>query len=497
MPDQTFGFRKMTRASVPCLAALLGMTLSARAQFLEPGTVVIHTFTGEAAGDQLGWVSDDLGDITGDGVHDLVLTSPGNDANGSNTGRIYVHNGATGALVFPPISGTIVNSRTGSSIGPAGDVNMDGVTDIVAGAPSVLQGRVYIYSGVDGSLLRTYIGELNGDQFGFAVKGAGDLDNDGHADILVGAQFNDVNGSNSGKAYIYSGAPAQTLICSMNGIDGNDHLGSGVDMIGDVTGDGIPDYCVGADTAAIGTTLGTGRAYLYSGADCLLGGAVAPFRTHVPPPPASRFGQFFVDGESDVNNDGTPDYYVSDYNVNRARVFSGATGAIIWTFMGDNNGGFGIGRMAGDVDQDGWGDLLLAAWISAVGGNQAGKAFVYSGRTGAVLETFTHNVVLAQLGFDANSMGDVNGDGKIDHLLTAANDSSARGKAYLVAGTVALFSRADIDLDGDVDTDDAEALAAVLVDSPMLPLHSQRADVNDDTLTNSTDIQAFVDAIVP
>jgi hypothetical protein len=228
-----------------------------------------------------------------------------------------------------------------------------------------------------------------------------------------------------------------------------------------------------------------------------LGGTVAAIRTHIPPPPASRFGQFFVDGEADVNNDGTPDYYVSDYNVNRAHIYSGATGGIIWTLMGDNNGGFGIGRMAGDVDQDGWGDLLLAAWISAVGGNQAGKAFVYSGRTGAVLETFTHNVVLAQLGFDANSMGDVNGDGKIDHLLTAANDSSARGKAYLVAGTVATFSRADIDLDGDVDTDDAEALAAVLVDSPILPLHAQRADVNDDTFTNAADIQAFVDAIVP
>lgn len=497
MPDQTNGIPKVTRAIVPCLIAVLGLSLPSHAQFVEPGTVVIHTFTGEAAGDQFGWVSDDIGDITGDGVHDLVITAPGNDAGGTNTGRIYVYNGATGALVFPPINGTISNSRTGTSIGPAGDVNMDGVTDIVAGAPSTLQGRVYIYSGANGSLLRTYFGELNGDSFGSAVKGVGDLDGDGYSDILVGAQLNDVSGSNSGKAYVYSGAPAQTLICTMNGIDGNDHLGSSVDVIGDITGDGIADLCVGAETAGVGTTLGTGRAYVYSGADCLLGGTVAAIRTHIPPPPASRFGQFFVDGEADVNNDGTPDYYVSDYNVNRAHIYSGATGAIIWTFTGDANGGFGIGRMAGDVDQDGWDDLLLAAWISGVGGNQAGKAFVYSGRTGGLLETFTHNVVLAQLGFDANSMGDVNGDGKIDHLLTAANDSSARGKAYLVAGTVALFSRADIDLDGDVDTDDAEALAAVLVDSPMLPLHAQRADVNDDSLTNSADIQAFVDAIVP
>lgn len=497
MPANSSNVRTPCRVLALFILASLSQPLVTQAQFLEPGTVVIHTFTGEAAGDQFGWVSEDLGDITGDGVHDLVITAPANDANGVNTGRIYVYNGATGALVFPPISGTITNSRVGSSIGPAGDVNMDGITDIVAGAPSVLQGRVYIYSGADGSLLRTYFGQINGDQFGFAVKGIGDLDNDGYSDILVGAQFNDVNGANSGKAYVYSGAPAASLICSMNGIDGNDHFGSGVDVVGDVTGDGITDLCVGAETATVGTTAGTGRAYIFSGADCLLGGTVSAFRTLIPSFPASRFGQFFIDGEADVDNDGTPDVYVSDYNANRAHIFSGATGANIWTFSGDGNGGFGIGRMAGDVDDDGWADLLLAAWVSPVGGNQAGKAFVYSGRTGAILETFTHNVVLAQLGFDANSMGDVNGDGKIDHLLTAANDSSARGKAYLVAGTVTPFSRADIDLDGDVDADDVEALAAVLIDSPILPLHSKRADVNRDSNINAADVQAFIDAIAP
>ena len=475
----------------------LAFATSVHAQFLEPGTVVIHTFIGEAAGDQFGWVSEDIGDITGDDVHDLVITAPGNDAGGTNTGRIYVYNGATGALVFPPITGMISNARLGTSIGAVADVNMDGITDIVAGAPSTLQGRVFIYSGADGALLRTYFGELNGDAFGSAVKGVGDLDNDGYGDILVGAQANDITGFNSGKAYVFSGAPAATLLCTMSGVDGGDRLGSAVDVVGDVTSDGIADYCVGADARGPGLAGGTGAAYVYSGADCLLGGTVAPFRTHLPSPPANRFGQFFIDGEADVDNDGTPDIYVSDYNANRAYVFSGATGATIWVFSGDGSGGFGIGRMAGDVDDDGWVDLLLAAWISPVGGNQAGKAFVYSGRTGTLLETFTHNVVLAQLGFDANSMGDVNGDGRIDHLLTAANDSSARGKCYLVAGTIVPFSRADIDLDSDVDTDDAEALAAALVDAPMTPTDALRADVNRDDDVNGIDIQAFIDAIAP
>lgn len=467
------------------------------AQFLEPGTIVLHTFTGEGANDLFGWVSEDIGDITGDGIHEFVITAPNNDVGGNNTGRIYVYNGATGAYLFPPISGTILSSFLGVKIGAAGDVNLDGITDIVASSPYVSQGRVFIFSGANGSLLRTYIGEFVGDEFGSAVKGIGDLNNDGYPDILIGAQMNDINGTSSGRAYVYSGALDAARICEMNGVDAGDHLGSAIDVIGDVTGDGIPDFCVGADAAAPGPAAGKGSAYVYSGADCLLGGTITPIRTHNPSLPSFSFGRSFIDGAADVNNDGIPDYYVSDFNANRAYVFSGATGANIWTLSGNGNGGFGIGRMAGDVDDDGWSDLLLAAWVSPAGGTQAGKAFVYSGRTGQVLETFTHNVPLAQLGFDANSVGDVNGDGKIDHLLTAANDNGARGKAYLVAGNVLPFARADIDLDGDVDLVDAEAFAAALVDSPILPLHTKRSDVNRDQLVNAEDIQAFLESALP
>ena len=72
------------------------------------------------------------------------------------------------------------------------------------------------------------------------------------------------------------------------------------------------------------------------------------------------------------------------------------------------------------------------------GANQAGKADIFSGKDGTILDTYTHNVPFAQFGFDANGMGDVDGDGKIDYLVTAANDSGATGRAYLLAGRIRL-----------------------------------------------------------
>ncbi|RIK62679.1 MAG: hypothetical protein DCC65_17080 [Planctomycetota bacterium] len=479
------------------LVALYGAASPASAQFVEPGTVVLHTFSGELAGDQFGWVSENLGDITGDGVNDLVITAPGNDTGGSNRGRVYVYNGATGALVFPPIGGALNGGRFGDSVHAAGDVNGDGVTDIIIGSPaaSVSRGRVAVHSGADGSEVHLWLGELGGDRFGSDVAGLGDIDGDGRSDLVIGAISHDTAGTSAGRAYVYSGMTA-ALICSIDGEGAGDAFGAGVAPVGDLNGDNITEFVVGAQSYGPTGTAGTGRAYVYSGADCLLPGPQVPMFVLNPlPSPAALFGQWFVDGGHDVDNDGTPDIYISDYNANRAYVFSGATGSQIRIYSGDGGGGFGIGRMAGDVDQDGWADMLLAAWISPVGATQAGKGFVYSGRTSQVLQTYTHNVAFAQLGFDANEMGDVNGDGRIDFLLTAANDGSARGKAYLVAGNTPVFSKADIDLDGDVDGDDAEALAAVLIDSPIETLHAQRADVNADGQADALDIQAFVEAL--
>lgn len=475
------------------LGAVLVSMRTSLAQFAEPDTVVLQTFTGQFAGDQFGWVSEDVGDLSGDGVHEVAIGAPGNDIGGAERGRVYVYNGATGVLAFPAIPGAINGGRLGHAVGSVQDVNGDGKREILGGAPSAGQGRIGLYSGADGSLIRTIVGEAGGDLFGWAVRGFGDLNGDGIGDVLIGAPGNDAAGAQAGRAYVYSGAAGSQRLCALNGVDANDSFGGSLDVVGDVNHDGTPDFVVAAETAAAGGGAGTGFAYVYSGAACLLPPSQpSPLQVLEPIGVAAAFGQFFVDGEGDVDGDGTPDIYVSDFNVNKAYVFSGATGSVISTYFGDGDGGFGIGRIVGDVDDDGWADLILGAWFSSAGANQAGKAFVYSGRTGGVLQTFTHTVVGAHLGFDANGMGDVNSDGRMDFLLTAADDASSRGKAYLVAGNTATFSRADVDLDGDVDSDDAVALATSIVGLPVSMVQAKRADVDRNGFQDGRDVAAFV-----
>jgi hypothetical protein len=474
-----------------------GQSQPALGQFVEPGITVIHTFSGAAANDQFGWLSDNVGDITGDGIADFLITAPGSDTGFTNAGKVHVYNGATGAPVFPALVGPTANCRYGDSADPAGDVNGDGIGDIIVGAPAYLgnRGLARVHSGVDGSVLHTWQSFTVADQFGWEVSSVDDITGDGRSDLLVGSMRDDAGGVDAGRVYVYSGATGGPLLKTINGLSALDRFGSGVAPVGDLNGDGKNEFVVSAENYAPGAAAGTGQAYIYSGAAMLLPGTPAPMFTLNPGALAVTFGEWFVDGRSDIDNDGVLDAYVGDYNASVAYVYSGANGSLIRTFVGDGNDGFGIGRMAGDVDQDGWGDMVLGAWVSSVGAPQGGKVFVLSGRTSGVLQTFTHTVPFAQLGFDANPMGDVNGDGKTDYLLTAGGDSNNTGKAYLVAGNIVPYSKADIDLDYDVDTLDVTEFVEVLMGSPLDPLHQIRSDVNDDGLVNGLDVAAYVAAI--
>lgn len=415
---------------------------SAFGQCVEPCTV-IHTIVGEAPGDQHGWVSNDVGDLTGDGIHDFLLTAPTNDAAGSNAGRVYVYDGASGVELFR-MTGPAAGWWFGHDATTAGDWNDDGTLDLIVGAPFGGAGRATIHSGVDGSIIQTFNGQGGGDQFGFRVSGGGDFNGDGAPDVIIGAPNHDTGGPNAGRAYVYSGA-TNGLICAIDGDAAGDRFGSGVTFIGDVTGDGADDVAIGAMNAG---PAGGGLAYAYRHIPGL--NPCQRLFTMDPLAPAVNFGQWFMDGGPDVNADGTPDIYVNDFAANRAHVFSGTDGVRLEALTGDGNGQFGIGRLVEDVNGDGHDDLILAAWISPAGANQAGKAFVYSGADYAVLETFTHDVAGAGFGFDANDVGDVNGDGKTDYLVTAALDNAngGRGISYVLAGG---FGTGDLDGSGGID----------------------------------------------
>ena len=184
-----------------------GERSAVRAQCVE-GCEAIHTFTGQ--GGTFGWVSDDLGDLDGDGVHDLALTAPF-----LSGGSVHVYSGATGELLFPPIT-TAGGGSLGIDVDPAGDVDNDGTPDVIAGASATGAGRAFVFSGIDGQLLRTFIGQVSGDRFGFGVVGLGDITGDSVSDLLITATQHDTAGLNAGRAYVYSGADG-ALLCTADG----------------------------------------------------------------------------------------------------------------------------------------------------------------------------------------------------------------------------------------------------------------------------------------
>jgi hypothetical protein len=411
---------------VPFVAALLSLCPSAVADvpgsFLEPVTV-LHQVSINAGRVFYGWAVGELDDVDDDGAQDFIT---GAILLNRRAGRADVYSGRTGAALFS------FRGQPGDllsySVADAGDTTGDGVPDIVIGAPGRAAGHAELRSGATGELVHSFEGESPGDFFGSAVAGAGDVNDDGLADILIGAARNDAAGTDAGRAYIYSGAD-RSLIRTLDGGAPGDHFGTATDWTPDVNGDGTPDQIVGARDAGSGRA---GEIAVFSGADG------RPVWVAGPDPTGVDLGYFFAAGVGDVNEDGTPDVYGGDFNdaalgaaTGRAYVFSGVDGAILRRFAGSVAGeGLGPGREAGDVNGDGRPDLVVGSYQSSDGAPRAGKVQIFSGATGIPLRTMTSTRGGENLGFDAVGLGDVNGDGLPDALLSAAN----RNTLYVVAG---------------------------------------------------------------
>jgi len=383
------------------LALLAPASAAASNGFVERVNV-LHEWHGEAGG-YLGWAVSELQDIDHDDATDLIFGEPSTP----DGGRTWVYSGRTGKLIYR-LPGALGDDQ-GYAIADAGDTNHDGVNDIISGAPSQTgmgPGRAYLYSGRSGRLLHTFTGDAAGDQLGSAVAGAGDQNHDGYDDVLVGAE-----GANA--AYVFSGRNHK-LLRRYDGAPGAG-LGSGADLAG------RHRLIVGALTEG-----GTGGAHVFSGARERFSLA--------PPLGASRFGQFFVAGVGRVDGDFVPDFYVGDYNAQNgngfAGVYSGRDGSLVHGWAGGPLDGTGPGREAGDVNRDGRIDLAVGSYTANDGAPSAGRVDVRSGRTGNVLRTITSTTEGENLGFDVVGVGDVNRDGRLDLLISAAEGDTV----YLVAG---------------------------------------------------------------
>ena len=445
---------------------LIGAAATAGAQIAEPDAEILHDLTQGTAVDGFGWVVARIGDLDGDGAPELLLPAPWTPTTGDNAGRVYVYSGASGEVLHT-VDGD-PEDLLGYSVGDAGDVNGDGTPDYIIGGTGgtslTRPGRAMVLSGADHSVLYDLAGDP-GSGFGSSVTGAGDVNGDGFGDFLVGASRASGDTQLAGAALMYSGADG-SLLWRRDGTWFSGKYGSAAGRVGDVTGDGVDEVVVGASRD--GEDRG-GRAYVLDGVD----GSIV--HTLLPVPTAVVFGEFFASGAGDVTGDGWPDVFVGDYadadrgtvGTGRGYVFNGRTGRLARLFWAENPGdGYGIGRGVGDLDGDGFGDLILAAWTNSDAARSAGKAYLVSGRSGAVMRTFTGTVEGDSFGVDAASAGDVNGDGLTDFVVTAAGLSfagTAPGSTYIIAGTPPPCV-GDLDSDGVVGPADLAMLATTWSD---------------------------------
>ncbi len=298
------------------------------------------------------------GDVNNDGTEDIII---GYEEFGVYKAGVY--SGSTGEFIYQYL---FVNSayKFGFAVSDGGDINNDGYADYIIGAPGwdiatdLNIGKVFVYSGLDGSILLEFDGENPASNFGAKVIGGKDINNDSIPDIIIYAPNKDGLTDSIGSVFVYSGTDG-SLIYRFDSEQIGDNFGTALSLAGDIDNDGAEDFIIGASTYTP-DSISIGKVYIFSGAtgDTLY--AISGDSTK------TSLGASVSDA-GDVDNDGFDDFlisakYTNQYWHERVILFSGQTGTIINNFLaGDikwSNFGSNISK-GGDINNDGTADIII------------------------------------------------------------------------------------------------------------------------------------------
>ncbi len=353
------------------------------------------------------------GDLNGDGHDDLVVGAPGADHGAANNGAALVFFGPIGAGISVASADAVLmgsggGDEAGVAVDRAGDVDGDGLDDLLVGAWFAAgdTGAAYLIRGgtvggvtdLDSVAAARVHGEAPYDMAGTSVAGLGDLDGDGYDDFVVGADRYDPGLQNAGGAFVFYGPVSgdHRLLdadAALLGEDKGDHLGDSVASAGDLDGDGSPDLVVGAYKED-GGDHGSGSAYVLHGPVSGLYGVADVDATLVGEGYETWAGQGQgLARAGDVNGDGYDDLLVGAWGENQGGESSGAVylvlGPVTDLSLADASARFigesardhaGVAtRAVGDVNGDGYDDIAVGSPFSAPNGTPVGAAYVFLG----------------------------------------------------------------------------------------------------------------------
>ncbi len=410
------------------------------------------TSEGDQGGAWFGDVVSTAGDVNGDGYDDIIIGAPRYDNGQANEGRVFVYHGSHAGVNQTAdwtAEGDQANAFFGQAVAAANDIDGDGYDDIIVGAPrydngQTNEGCIHVYYGSAAGLDATTLWTAESDQadasLGHAVGGAGDINNDGYADIIAGMPYYDGGYSNEGQVVVYYGAASrlisgQAADWTAKGGKGGARLGTSVDTAGDVNGDGYDDVIMAALRYGHGNGY-HGRVVVYHGSSSGLGTASQPDWVAMNDAPSQVFGTVVGDA-GDVNGDGYGDVLIGDDQYDndetdegRVLVYHGSVNGLSnylqpdWTADECNQGQCEFGDAAdaaGDFNGDGYDDLIVGAPGYTDGENQEGAAYIYHGSATGLSSTSDWLVesdkASAIFGAAVSTAGNVNGDGYDDVII--------------------------------------------------------------------------------